>query len=353
MPLPLAQGAQPARPHRRWRPTSPGGTGFDTAAVTSFNLIDVALVLVVLLAAWRGWAKGFVVAAMQLVTLLLALAVAFLGWRFLAGWLTAQLPAWEVWWPPISFVALYLLADLAIGAITLRLALAFPQRAHEHGFNRLLGLAPGLANGLLHATVLTVLLLTVPAFDQLTRLARDSALAERLAAPAEWLESQLAPVFDPAIRRTLQGLTVPPESRTSVALPVRLAEAPPRPDLEARMLQMVNTERRTHGLPALQADPELTAVARAHSRDMFARGYFSHYTPEGGDLGDRLRAGRVRFLAAGENLAYAPTLAIAHQGLMESPGHRANILRPQFGRLGIGVLDGGRHGLMVTQNFRN
>jgi uncharacterized protein YkwD len=38
---------------------------------------------------------------------------------------------------------------------------------------------------------------------------------------------------------------------------------------------------------------------------------------------------------------------------MDSPGHRANILRPAFGRLGVGVLDGGVRGLMVTQNFRN
>lgn len=38
---------------------------------------------------------------------------------------------------------------------------------------------------------------------------------------------------------------------------------------------------------------------------------------------------------------------------MESPGHRANILNPEFGRLGIGILDGGIYGLMITQNFRN
>ncbi|MDQ3129497.1 MAG: colicin V production protein, partial [Acidobacteriota bacterium] len=44
---------------------------------------------------------------------------------------------------------------------------------------------------------------------------------------------------------------------------------------------------------------------------------------------------------------------IAHTGLMNSPGHRANILQPNFGRVGIGVLDGGRRGLMITQNFRN
>jgi uncharacterized protein YkwD len=103
----------------------------------------------------------------------------------------------------------------------------------------------------------------------------------------------------------------------------------------------------------LKADPEMAEVARAHSRDMFARGFFSHVTPEGRTLSDRVKAARVPFLTAGENLALGPTLTICHQGLMDSPGHKANILHKGFGRLGIGVLDGGRYGLMITQNFRN
>ena len=86
---------------------------------------------------------------------------------------------------------------------------------------------------------------------------------------------------------------------------------------------------------------------------MFRRGFFSHYTPEGHSLYDRLHAADVRYLLAGENLELAPTLTIAHNGLIKSPGHRANILQAGFGRVGIGVMDGGRRGLMVTQNFRN
>ena len=86
---------------------------------------------------------------------------------------------------------------------------------------------------------------------------------------------------------------------------------------------------------------------------MFARGYFAHDTPEGRDPFDRMRAAEVRFLTAGENLALARSVQIAHTGLMNSPGHRANILRPEFGRVGIGIMDGGMRGLMVTQNFRN
>ena len=119
------------------------------------------------------------------------------------------------------------------------------------------------------------------------------------------------------------------------------------------MLEMVNQERAAHGLDPVEADPEMTEVARRHSADMFARGYFSHYTPEGRDPFDRMREMNVSFRTAGENLALAPTLQIAHTGLMNSPGHRANILQPRFGRLGIGIMDGGRRGLMITQKFRN
>jgi uncharacterized protein YkwD len=66
-----------------------------------------------------------------------------------------------------------------------------------------------------------------------------------------------------------------------------------------------------------------------------------------------MRAANVRFVDAGENLALAPTVPVAHRGLMNSPGHRANILYPKFGRLGIGIMDGGIRGLMISQEFRN
>jgi len=66
-----------------------------------------------------------------------------------------------------------------------------------------------------------------------------------------------------------------------------------------------------------------------------------------------MRDAGVRFSTAGENLALAPTVQVAHTGLMNSPGHRANILHKDFGRVGIGIMDGGIRGLMVSQEFRN
>jgi uncharacterized protein YkwD len=84
---------------------------------------------------------------------------------------------------------------------------------------------------------------------------------------------------------------------------------------------------------------------------MFARGYFAHDTPEGVDPFQRMQQAGIVFGIAGENLALAPTLDMAHNGLMNSPGHRANILRPEFRKVGIGVLDGGIYGKMWVQEF--
>ena len=318
-----------------------------------FNPVDLLLAAIVLVGAAAGWSRGFVFATLDLLTLVASLAAAFLGYREVTDLVARWVPALGIWIAPLAFVGLFLLVHFILGFALLGLSRRLPQRVHANVANKLLGIAPGLVNGAMHAVVAAVLLMTLPLGARIGTWAHTSALAPRFAAPAEWVEVELAPIFDPAVERTLQAIVVKPGSRESIPLQFRVLQAPPRPDLEAQMLELVNAERRAAGLNPVRPDPRLTAVAREHSRDMFARGYFSHYTPEGKDLGDRLQHARIGYLSAGENLALAPTLLAAHTGLMHSPGHRANILRPQFGRLGIGILDGGNHGLMVTQAFRN
>lgn len=227
---------------------------------------------------------------------------------------------------------------------------------HERKANQILGLFPGIVSGLITAAILSALALALPLNEGLRERARESQIVNRLAVYTERLETLLHPVssdFAEAIAETFNFLTIRPQSDERVSLPYKVAESKPRPDLEARMLQLLNRERVAAGLNPLEADPELTEVARKHSGDMFARGYFAHDTPEGRDPFDRMKDAGVRYQAAGENLALAPTVQVAHTGLMNSPGHRANILHKSFGRVGIGIMDGGIRGLMVSQEFRN
>lgn len=317
------------------------------------NLIDLALGLVILGAVWGGWHRGFFVAGADLVALASSVVFAFLVYPHGVAFAERQGLQWGVWTAPLAFIAAYVLAHIVLEMVVSMLMKAVPRAAHAHGINRLFGILPGAINGLIGATIVSMVLLSLPLSDAITRHVETSVLANRFAAPAERLEASLRPIFNPALDRTLTRLTVTPGSEQSVRLPFTVKAPKTRADLEADMLDLVNEERTKHGLRPLQADPEVAEVARAHSRDMFARGYFAHVTPDGTDAFERLRRGGVRFRAAGENLAFSRTLPMAHQGLMNSPGHRANILRPAFGRVGIGIVDGGRYGLMVTQNFRN
>jgi uncharacterized protein YkwD len=317
----------------------------------SVNLVDVLLVVVVVAGIWVGWRQGFLAGAAQLAALAASLATAFIGYQIPARWLTAQ--GLDVWAMPLAFLGVFVLVRAGLGMLARAALSAVPARVHAHASNRALGSFPGAAQGLVNASIVAALLLVLPLADSFSRTAESSVLAERMARPVMWAEARLMPIFAPAVQATLGRLTVRPGSNETVSLPFRVAQPRPRPDLEARMQELVNAERVAAGLGPLRPDPELVEVARLHSADMFARGYFSHITPEGRGPFDRMRAKNVRFLAAGENLALARSLQLAHDGLMDSPGHRANILRPAYGRLGVGVLDGGVRGLMVTQNFRN
>ncbi|MGH9970211.1 MAG: CvpA family protein [Pyrinomonadaceae bacterium] len=317
------------------------------------NPVDIFLVIIVVLSAVNGWRRGFILGLLDLLSWALALVAGLRFYQPVAKWLGPRVVLWsELWDQPIAFVSIAIIAWVAVQLLG-HVIIGQSREVHERPLNKFFGIIPGLANGIITAALVAALVLAIPVSESLRERATESTLVNRLAVYAQRLEAALHPVFADAVAETLNLLTVQPDSDERVTLPYKVENPRPRPDLEARMLQLVNKERVAAGLKPLAADPELTEVARRHSTDMFARGYFAHDTPEGRDPFDRLRAANVRFVTAGENLALGPSLQVAHNGLMNSPGHRANILNPQFDRVGIGVMDGGLRGLMVTQNFRN
>lgn len=122
---------------------------------------------------------------------------------------------------------------------------------------------------------------------------------------------------------------------------------------EQKMLNLVNQERQKQGLVPLKVNAELVKVARAKARDMIDNNYFGHYSPTYGSPADMLRKFGISYRTMGENLAGNPSVEGAHQSLMNSSGHRANILNSQFGQVGIGIVNGGPYGKMFVQLFTN
>lgn len=120
---------------------------------------------------------------------------------------------------------------------------------------------------------------------------------------------------------------------------------------EQQMLDLVNKERTSQGLSPLKVNPTLTQVARAHSKDMIQNNYFAHNSLDGKTPFDRMKAAGITYKTAGENIAGNSSVQGAHTSLMNSPGHRANILNANFTEVGIGIVDGGQYGKMFTQDF--
>jgi Uncharacterized protein with SCP/PR1 domains len=316
------------------------------------NFVDFLLLLVLLFGVWDGWRKGFIMECLYLAGLLISIAATFFLYPYPAEFFHSWLPALGAWALPLAFIITYVIIRILVNALTNRILIDIPADAHYQSANKIMGIVPGLVNGFIHAVIVAALMLALPISNNLSHTARNSRLVERLTIPAEWIETKLSPVVN-EVERTMNRLTVQPGSNETVILPFQVMAPRARPDMEAQMLSLVNSERIKHGLSILKADTELTKVARLHSVDMFQRGYFSHVSQDGKSPFDRMKDYGVRYTNAGENLALAPTLDIAHNGLMNSPGHRANILRPQFGRLGIGIVDGGKYGFMISQEFRN
>ncbi|MCL7429591.1 CAP domain-containing protein [Streptomyces sp. YS415] len=119
-----------------------------------------------------------------------------------------------------------------------------------------------------------------------------------------------------------------------------------------RVVELTNRERAGAGLAPLAVDPVLTTAAQAHSADMVARAFYSHTCPDGSRPWDRAAAAGSRRRSIGENIACGQrSPAEVVRGWMNSPGHRANILKRDFTHIGVGFAGGGEAGTYWTQLF--
>ncbi len=126
-------------------------------------------------------------------------------------------------------------------------------------------------------------------------------------------------------------------------------------DAEHRLLALMNRDRQAAGLSALVWDDRVAEVARGHSEEMRRTKIVAHISPTTGSAADRVRAGKIRTSVVLENVARAYGVGEAHAGLMNSPGHRANIMSSTATHVGISVVLGddvsGRRELFLTQVF--
>ncbi len=147
-------------------------------------------------------------------------------------------------------------------------------------------------------------------------------------------------------------------------------------DIETKVFKIVNQERQSHGLNELVWDPWLADVARQHSLDMANKSYFSHDNLKGEDPSERAKdrginivkeEGIILHIGVGENIGKIPKGYVSGYGYlgtnekvavtimdgwMKNPGHRSNILDPNYEFIGVGVADDGYYRYYLTQDFK-
>lgn len=122
--------------------------------------------------------------------------------------------------------------------------------------------------------------------------------------------------------------------------------------IEREVIRLTNQERAKNGLPSLKEDWQLSRVARYKSADMRDQNYFSHNSPTYGSPFTMMRNFNIQYRTAAENIAAGQRTAQAVvQQWMNSPGHRANILKADVTYIGVGYAEGGSYGTYWTQMF--
>lgn len=135
------------------------------------------------------------------------------------------------------------------------------------------------------------------------------------------------------------ALSVPgAEVQRQVTIDVGGARTTDRPVDAQALFRDLNVARVAAGLVPLSLEPRLCDIARAHAADMVAHRFFGHASSDGSTPFQRMRRAGYRYHAAGENLAFDVDERSAHRMLWRSNSHRANMLEPQFGRVGIAAL---------------
>jgi len=333
-----------------------------------FNWIDIGIIAVIVFYVIAGWEEGIIRQGIGLVSFLASLWAA-IRYHVSAGkFLTEKFGVAVVWSQVLGYAAVAIIAEIVISELLVILVNYAPKKLFASQVNRSLGALLSAAKGLVIVTLGLILISVLPLRGTIRQDISQSQVSKVLLTLADHYAGGVRTSLNNTAKDMVRFLTIKPQSNEKVSLEAQLPEKLNlniNAQAENEMFTLVNQERVKAGVKPLRIDPKIVPVARAHSKDMFERRYFAHIDPDGKDAGDRLAEAGIRYQVAGENLAYAPDVKTAHEGLMNSEGHRKNILSPEFSRVGIGIItadsadisdvpsaiDAGVYGLMVTQNF--
>ena len=312
-------------------------------------LVDVLIVAILLISFLMGLRKGFWRSLYDLVRFVCVLAFAFWAHRAFAGFIGRLVYFNEAWLRVAGFGAAMAVAEIVsgmLGRVIASRTWVYWSRFKAGSIGGLIS----LVQGAMFLIIFIEFVFVLPLDPHIKQRVIDSKLGGWLANLSFGLDLRVASIFGEAFDEPVGYVAANLTSETMELDGVVLGLETERVS-EQQMYGLVNVERGKVGVGALEWSEDLAEVAREHGTDMWERGYFSHYNIEREQVGDRLRRHGDGFFVAGENLAMAPSVELAHKGLMNSTGHRRNMLDGRYKKVGIGAVSNDFYGVMFVQVF--
>ena len=318
--------------------------------------IDAVILTVLALYAVEGYGFGVVYALFDFVKFFISFLAGLKGYAFIVPYLMRYLHMSKGYANAAAFFIVAVIVELMCHVLLKNFVKKVNKEMIENQFisswlSNFLGIFPGILSGIILLMFLLTVITALPVSPFLKNAIASSQIGSFLVDRSQVVERELATIFGGAANDTINFLTVEPQVNTSISLGFTVSNGEVDGSAEEQMLIMINDERVKRGEQTLVVDQKLKQLAEYYGQYLLSHGYFSHYTPDGLSPFDRMSQHDIIFQYAGENLAFSANTDLAMQGLMNSPGHRANILSANFRRVGIGVINAGIYGEMFVQEF--
>ena len=290
--------------------------------------MDWVILMTLLFFAVEAVGRPLILEILDFLSFLLAFFISFSYFNFLAKLFETEFKIPHGLSLVLGFMGTWFLSETIIYLISRIVLPKIPKMKFLH--YKFLALIPATLRGLIFISLVLVMIATFPIQPTIKKTVLDSKIGSQILKRAYLLEQPVKNVFGGVTNDSLTFLTIKPKTDEKINLGFQTTNFKIDEQSEIEMVDLVNKERSERGLNTLKLDTQLREIARNFSADMFTRGYFSHYSPEKQTVADRALNRGLDFLVVGENLAYAPSVELAQQGLINSAGHKANILSTDY-----------------------
>lgn len=315
------------------------------------NCFDLIIIMILGLIGYLGFRRGAIREITDLIILTISFIVALYIYNGLSSFLVSVMPIAESFVRAGTFFVIWFVFELLTYILAFYIFSYIPDEIWKSIWNKCLGIVAGVVKGFMVASLIIITMLILPFGKDVTTTVKESQIGKIVQKYTPDIERRLESIFSDVNSTISKFLTIESGSKERISLGYKYKTPLVDTVSATRMLFLINNERKKAGVPELTQDDKLTSVATSYAKDMLENGYLSHYNLDGKSPFDRMKAADISVFYEGENLAIASDVDIAMDGLMNSSGHKANVLSSDFKKIGVSVYDAGINGKIFVQEF--